>query len=187
MKLDVQKRIAASVLKCSPKRVVFDGTKLKEIKEAITKADMRGLIIDGFVWKINKKGISNFRANQTRRQKKKGKRKGHGSRKGSKNSRTPRKRTWINAVRLQRGFIKNLKNKKAIDNNTYWDLYYKIKGGFFRSKRHLQIYLAEKKSGAAELKEAKKEIKAAKPEEKSKETKAPKKEKPAKKEAKAKK
>jgi len=60
MKLDVQKRIAASVLKCSPKRVIFDSTKLKEIKEAITRSDIRGLVIDGFISKKRKKGISNF-------------------------------------------------------------------------------------------------------------------------------
>jgi large subunit ribosomal protein L19e len=167
MKLDVQRRIAASVLKCSPKRVVFDSTKLKEIKEAITKADMRGLVIDGCVVKKRKMGISSFRSKKIKLQKSKGKRKGHGSRKGMKNARTPGKESWMGRVRLQRKLLKRLKEKKVVDNNTYWDLYRKIKGGFFRSKRHLQLYLGERKlSGEKAPKQEKAEKK--KPAEKSK-------------------
>ena len=85
MNLNVQKRIAADVLKCSPKRIIFDGTKLKEIKEAITKADIRGLIIDGFIQKRRVRGISNFRSRNIKVQKSKGRKRGHGSRKGRKN------------------------------------------------------------------------------------------------------
>lgn len=157
MKLNVQKRIAASVLKCSPKRVVFDSTKLSQIKEAITKADMRALVIDGFVSKVPKRGISNSRTNKIRMQKAKGKRKGHGSRKGRKNARMPRKYEWINRIRLQRELIKLLKEKKLIDNKIYWMLYKKCKGGFFRSRRHLKLYIEEQ--GLISKKEEKKAIK----------------------------
>jgi len=166
MKLDVQRRIAASVLKCSPNRVVFDSTKLKEIKEAITKADIRGLVIDGFLWKRRKSGISGYHSRRIKLQKTKGRQRGHGSRKGKKTARTPRKELWIHRVRLQRKMLKLLKNKKAIDNAAYWELYKKIKGGFFRSKRHLQLYIGERKLGTAAMagpeKEAKEEKKKAK-------------------------
>ena len=145
MKLKAQKRIAADVMKCSPKRVVFDTTKLKDIKEAITKADIRGMIIDEFIQKKRKKGISCARSKQTKIQKAKGRQKGPGSKKGKKTARTPKKETWMARVRLQRNFLRTLKEKKAIANNIYWDLYRKIKGGFFRSKRHLQLYISEKK------------------------------------------
>ena len=174
MKLNVQKRIAASVLKCSPKRVVFDSAKLSQIKEAITKADMRGLVIDGFVTKIPKRGISNSRTNKIRIQKTKGKRKGHGSRKGKKFARTPRKKEWISRIRLQRELIAILKEKNLIDNKTYWMLYAKCKGGFFRSRRHLKLYIEEqglikKETAKAEKTEEKKVLK--KPKEKAKEKK----------------
>ena len=58
MKLNVQKRVAAGVLKCSPKRVVFDSDRLDEIKEAITKSDLRGLISDRAIVKKSIKGTS---------------------------------------------------------------------------------------------------------------------------------
>ena len=49
--MKTQKRLAAYILKCSPKKVKFDETKLEEIKEAITKADIRGLIAQGIIRK----------------------------------------------------------------------------------------------------------------------------------------
>jgi len=184
MNLDVQRRIAASVMKCSPKRVCFDIAKLKEIKEAITRADIRGLIIDGFITKKRKKGISSFNSKAIKVQKKKGKRKGHGSRKGKAGARTPRKETWMKAVRLQRRILSYMKEKNEIDNQTYWELYRKIKGGFFRSKRHLQLYISERKLAVAGKKEeaAKPKEEKKKPAEKEKPVK-PKAEKTAKKES----
>lgn len=159
MKLNVQKRIAASVLKCNEKRVVFDSTKLSQIKEAITKSDMRSLVIDGFVHKRPKRGISNSRSNSIRIQKSKGKRKGHGSRKGRKHARTPRKLEWINKIRLQRDFLRILKEKSLVDNRTFWMLYKKCKGGFFRSRRHLHLYVEEQGLVKKKEEEKKPEVK----------------------------
>lgn len=143
--MKIQKRLAAQILKCSKKKVVFDQTKLSEINEAITKADVRGLIKDHFIAKKRDIGISRFRARKLARQKAKGKRKGFGSRKGKAGARTPRKLGWMNRVRLQRSVIKSLKKSKKITKQDYRMLYAKVKGGFFRSRRHLQIYLAEHK------------------------------------------
>lgn len=159
MKLDVQKRIAAKVLGCSPKRVVFDQARLTEIKEAITKADVRALIIDKFVYKKQKKGVSGSRAKKIKIQKTKGKRKGHGSRKGRAKARTPKKMEWMNRIRLQREVLRNLREKKLIDNETFWSLYKKCKGGFFRSKRHLKLYIEEQELIKESKKETKKEEK----------------------------
>ena len=41
MELKVQKRLAAQIFQCSPKRVIFNPEKLTEIKEGITKGDVR--------------------------------------------------------------------------------------------------------------------------------------------------
>ncbi len=143
MKLNVQKRISASLLKSGENRVVFDNSRLNDIKEAITKADIRRLINDGAIKAKQKKGISSFRTNKLKLQKRKGKRKGLGSRKGTKTARTPRKRAWITKVRVQRKFIKSLKIKKLVAPETYTKIYRMIKGNQFRSKRHLKLYLDE--------------------------------------------
>ena len=62
MKLDNQKRLAAQMLKCSGKRVKFDTDRLDDIKEAITKVDIRGLIKDKAIIKIHSHGVSRGRA-----------------------------------------------------------------------------------------------------------------------------
>jgi len=145
MNLKTQKRLASKILKGSKKRVKFDESRLEDIKESITKADIRSLIIDKAISIEKKKGISRVRAKKRQKQKRKGKQRGHGSRKGKSTARLPKKINWMNRVRLQRAFLKDLKDKDLIDNKTFREIYKKIKGGFFRSKRHLKLYLEEHK------------------------------------------
>ena len=144
MMLNVQKRMSAQVLGCSPKRVVFDTERLADIKEAITKADLRNLIEQGVIRKLPARGVSRSRARAALVQKRKDKRKGQGSRKGAAGARTSRKKSWVNRVRLQRRYLKGLKSANIVGQAESVDVYRKIKGGFFRSKRHMELYLAEK-------------------------------------------
>lgn len=143
MKLDTQKRIAARVLKVSPKRVKIDPTRAEDLKEAITKSDLRGLVGDGAITKRYKKGVSRSRANKTLRQKAKGQRKGSGSRKGKQTTHTPGKESWMAKIRAQRALLAELKEKKLLDSKTYTNLYRKAKGGFFRSRKHIKLYIEE--------------------------------------------
>ena len=145
MDLTVQKRLASQIMKCSPKRVVFDTARTEEIKESVTKSDIRLLIKDRAIVVEQKKGVSRFRTRKNRGQKKKGRQKGQGSRKGTANARSNKKTEWINKVRLQRTFLKTLREKEMITSDTFRMLYCKSKGGFFRSKRHLQMYAEERK------------------------------------------
>ncbi len=145
MTLKSQKRIAAQILKAGVTRIWFDPNRLSEIKEAITKADIRSLIKDLAIQKKPSKSISSGRAKKIRVQKAKGRRKGLGSRKGTKNARRPSKRSWIINIRNQRMLLAILKQKGLITPRTFNDLYRKSKGGFFRSKRHIKLYLKENK------------------------------------------
>ncbi|MBN2141997.1 50S ribosomal protein L19e [Candidatus Woesearchaeota archaeon] len=144
MKLTLQKRLASDVMKCSPKRVIFDPASLEDVKEAITKQDIRALIREGTIMILPEKGVSRARANKIRHQKKRGLKRGVGSRKGKKTARTPAKRLWINRVRSQRAFLKNILERGVVTKETYKDLYGKVGGGFFRSKKHIQIFMEER-------------------------------------------
>ena len=143
MELKIQKRLSSQILKCSKNRTRFDTERLEEIKEAITKADVKGLINDRAITKKPVKGISKFRARKRKIQRRKGRQKGFGSRKGKKTSRLPRKEAWMDRIRLQRSFLKELREKSLIDKKIYRDTYRKSKGGFFRSRRHIKIYMDE--------------------------------------------
>ncbi len=138
-----RKRIAARLMKCSPKRVRLDPAEMEEIKEAITKDDLRGLIKDGIISSVKKKGVSRARANIRRQKKSRGQRSGHGKRKGKSTARTPKKERWMNSIRSQRDFLKELKDSSLISPKSHRMLYLKSKGGFFRSKRHIKIYINE--------------------------------------------
>jgi len=143
--MNIQKRLASQILKASKKRIKFDNQRLADIKEAITKTDVRQLVNEGAILRVQKKGVSRARARHIQTQKSKGQRKGAGSRKGKETSRLPRKESWMTKIRSQRAFIKELKDKKVISNSTYRNVYRKAKGGFFRSTRHIKIYLEDNK------------------------------------------
>ncbi len=145
MDLKNQKRLSASILKAGVSRVRFNPDRLQDISEALTKADIRSLIKDSAIFAAPKSNISSGRARKIASQKRKGRRKGSGSRKGSSGTRLPRKRLWVGRIRVQRMFIKNLKVKKLLDNNSYRQLYNMSKSGLFRSKRHIKLYIDEQK------------------------------------------
>lgn len=145
MDLTLQKRLASTMLQCSPKRVKMDPSRYTEIKEAITRFDVKNLIRKGIIEVVPASGISNYAKNITNKQKRKGRQKGHGSRKGKSTARKDLKKNWIIAIRGQRLLLKKLKNKKLIDQLGYKLLYKKSKGGFFRSTRHIKTYVEEQK------------------------------------------
>ncbi|MFH1212378.1 MAG: 50S ribosomal protein L19e [Candidatus Woesearchaeota archaeon] len=143
MDLNVQKRMAGKVLKCSPKRAKLNPEFSDDIKEATTKRDIRSLVREGSIVKNQKKGVSKARANKRAEQKKKGLRRGRGKKKGTKNANFPRKKLWILKIRSQRNFLKELKEKNIVNTKDYHELYNKAKGGFFRNKRHIKIFIEE--------------------------------------------
>ena len=145
MKLSVQKRLAASILGCSKKRVWFTPDRTADIKEAITKADIRGLINDGVIVKEQAVGVSRARANHRADQRRKGLQRGPGKRKGKKTAIVPRKEAWMAKIRAQRSLLQELRANKVISPDSFKDLYRKAGGGFFRNKRHIKVYIEEHK------------------------------------------
>ncbi|MFC1690957.1 50S ribosomal protein L19e [Nanoarchaeota archaeon] len=145
MQLGAQKRFAAHLLKCSEKRVWFDESRLDEIKEGITKEDIRRLIHSGTIREKPKVGISKGRTRKLKTQKSKGRRSNAGSKKGSKNARLSSKTVWINKIRKQRELLQKLKTEDKISQKDFRQLYSKAKGGFFRNLRHMKLYMTEAK------------------------------------------
>ncbi|HEC32379.1 MAG TPA: 50S ribosomal protein L19e [Deltaproteobacteria bacterium] len=136
-----QRRMAAAILKCGVNRVWMDQDRVDEIAKAVTKDDIRVLINGKAIKSRQKKGISKGRKRYIAAQKKKGRRKGSGSRKGAKYARFPRKKRWIQTIRPLRAYLKELRDSQQIDKSTYRRYYMKAKGGEFRSRRHLRSHL----------------------------------------------
>lgn len=138
-----KKKLAAKILKISKKKIKFAPDALEEIQKALTRSDLRGLIAVGKIYKDDTNQHSHARARKNAEQKRKGRRKGRGSKKGKKFSIVGRKERWVNRVRIQREFLKELHDKELISTENYQQIYLKIKGGFFRNKRHVKLYLNE--------------------------------------------
>ncbi|ABR54634.1 Ribosomal protein L19e [Methanococcus vannielii SB] len=143
MDVSTQRRIAAAVLDCGIDRVWVDPENLEKVKMAITKDDIRLLINDGIIVKKQEKGISSARKKEVQEQKRKGKRKGPGSRRGAKGARTPKKEKWMNTIRPLRTLLKELRENEKIERSSYRKLYRMAKGGAFRSRNHMKLYMKE--------------------------------------------
>lgn len=143
MKITSQKRLAAQLAGASPKRIKFTQDRLDDIKEAITKADIRGLINNKVIKVLPKRGVSRVRARKRQSQRRKGRQKGPGTLKSKSCARFDKKRKWINKIRSQRALLNALRTRKIVDNKTFRMLYMKSKGGFFRNKRHIKLYIKE--------------------------------------------
>ncbi|HDQ15495.1 MAG TPA: 50S ribosomal protein L19e [Bacteroidetes bacterium] len=136
-----QKRMAADLLKCGVNRVWMDQDRLEEIAKAVTKDDIRVLIRGKAIKCRPIQGISSGRKKYIAKQKEKGRRRGHGSRKGAKYARQPKKERWIKTIRPIRAYLKSLRDENKIDKTTYRRYYGKAKGGEFRSKHHLKTHM----------------------------------------------
>jgi large subunit ribosomal protein L19e len=140
--LKPQKRMAANIMDVGENRVWMDSEQMEKISEAITRQDIRNLVEDGTIQKRDKKGNSKGRSREVKKQKQKGRRKGHGSRKGEKSARSNRNE-WVEGIRAIRSELKDMKQGNEISNDTYWELYEKASGGFFRNVRHLKNHVSK--------------------------------------------
>jgi len=145
MKVDVQKGLAARILKVGENRVWFDPERIEDISIAITRNDIRNLIHEGAIKKKYDIGVSRVRAREIAEKKKRGKRKGEGSRKGKATTYMPKKRAWILRIRPIRRKLKELRENKNISVSSYRRLYRYANGGTFKSIAHLQRFIKENK------------------------------------------
>ena len=138
-----KKRLAAAILNTAPSKIRFADGALEDIRKAITRSDIRGLIAVHKIWEDGTNQHSRGRARERSAQKRKGRRVGRGSAKGPKYSSLGRKRQWILRIRAQREFLKQLRESQLLSMTNYHQLYAKSKGGYFRNIRHIKLYLTE--------------------------------------------
>jgi large subunit ribosomal protein L19e len=136
-----QKRMAAEIMKCGRSRVRI--TPGKEVEEALTREDVRNLIRKGLIRKVQKKGSSRAASRRIMVQKSKGRRMGRGSRKGKLSARMPAKKRWARTVKTLRSLLAELRDSGRIERSDYRKLYLKVKGGMFRNRKHIMLYMKE--------------------------------------------
>ena len=96
--LKSQKRLAAQILKIGRHRVWIDPERTDDAETAITREEIRKLIHEGVIKPIPERGVSRARARILREKKRKGRRRGSGSRTGSPRARLSRKESWMRKI-----------------------------------------------------------------------------------------
>ncbi|VVB61204.1 50S ribosomal protein L19e [uncultured archaeon] len=143
MNLTTQKRLAADILNCGENRVWIDPEQIGEVGGAITKDDVRRFIVKGFIKAKPKVGTSSARAKVSREQKKKGRQRGPGKRRGKKTARTGKKEVWMKRIRSIRKELAVLREVKKITRNQYSKLYKMAGSGLFKDKANLHLQVSK--------------------------------------------
>jgi large subunit ribosomal protein L19e len=139
--LKSQRRLAAQILKVGENRVWIDPDRIDDVQAAITREEIKKLIHEGAIKALPKEGVSRARARVLHAKKKKGLRRGPGSRSGASGAITSRKEAWMKRIRALRRRLRELKEKRIITQNVYRKLYTMAKSGAFKSKAELENYI----------------------------------------------
>ena len=130
MNLSKKKELAARTFKVGKARIVFLTSRVNEIKEAITKQDIRDLKNNGAILvkeiKGRKKNIKKKRKRSDGKIKKKVKK---------------RKQEYVVMTRKLRKYVSEMRKQEKVSRDEYYDIRKKIRNRIFKSQAHLRDYI----------------------------------------------
>ncbi len=133
MSLKGQRRLAAALLGAGQSRIWIDPEETDRIQSAITRKEISGLIREGRIKVVHRKGVSRGRIRS-----RSDRRKRAGSRKGGQKI---GKEDWVVRIRSIRRHLRTLRDKRQLSPASYKTLLGMSKGGAFRSGSHVDEYV----------------------------------------------
>lgn len=129
MNLSKKKELAKRTFNVGEDRIIFVESRIKDIKEAITKQDMRDLRQDKAIIIKEKKGRKKVIRKRMR------------SIGNIRKKMKTRKKDYVVLTRKLRKYVLEMKNQGKISKEEFDDIRKKIRNKIFRSKSHLKEYI----------------------------------------------
>lgn len=129
MDLSKKKQLAARTLRVGVERIRFNSNSINEIKEAITKQDIRDLVVSKAIF-INE--VRGRKSNSPR------KRRRAGSIRMRPNS---RKKDYMTLTRKLRSYLSEIRKHGSISNEEFLKLRKGVRSKNFRNKAHLKEHI----------------------------------------------
>ncbi len=127
MNLGKKKALVARTLGVGKGRIAFNINRLSDIKEAITKQDIRDLVADNAIIIKDIKGRRKVEKRTTRRR-------------AGKVKKKPKegKQAYVRRVRKLRAYIAELRSHDKISDENYWKLRKELRANIHPTKNHLK-------------------------------------------------
>jgi len=135
-----QRRIAARIMKVGKNRVWIDPQRAGDVESAITREEVRKLVHEKVISASPIQGVSRGRAKTIQAKKRRGRRKGPGSRSGTPKAIITKKDAWMTKIRSLRRRLRELKATRTITESNYRELYMIAGSGRFASIAEMERY-----------------------------------------------
>jgi large subunit ribosomal protein L19e len=136
-----QRRLASQILKCGRNRVWINPERIDDVESAITREEVKKLVHEKIIAPLPVKGVSRGRAKIIQAKKRKGRRKGPGSRSGTPHAVISKKEAWMTRIRSLRRKLRELKTARIITEANYRQLYMIAGSGRFTSLADMERYM----------------------------------------------
>ena len=135
-----QRRLASRIMKVGKNRVWINPQKIEDVESAITREEVRKLVHEKVIVASPIQGVSRGRAKVIQSKKRRGRRKGPGSKSGTPRSVITKKEAWMTKIRSLRRKLRELKANRTITESNYRELYMIAGSGRFASIADMQRY-----------------------------------------------
>jgi len=127
-------------MKVGKNRVWINPDKIEDVESAITREEVRKLVHEKAIAAAPIKGVSRGRAKVIQAKKRRGRRKGPGSKSGTPRAVISKKEAWMTKIRSLRRKLRELKANRTITEGNYRELYMIAGSGRFSSIADMERY-----------------------------------------------